>query len=631
MQIAPHVDAAHPDEHGAPAAQLGFHPYRPSPYVEGIAAPRRLPAMPKRQLAGALALVALTDLAVWQGGDAALRGFGAALFFAGTPAVVLAAARARRWTPRVVALLALFVAVAARSAWVPTAGAVALGLAALFALGVALRFPRGSLVDVVASVGPTLVYVPRKIVELGRGARRAWGARARPAAVLVPLALVALFAAIFWLANPLVRHWSAAVTQHVHLPPPLRLCTWLLFLVGAVPFVRPSLARSAAPDTADETDEASDGAVGVARNALFALNVLFFGYNALDARYLWAGSPPPGVSERAYAHEGAAWLTIGILLLASVVGVLFRGALAHDARARVARALAFALLAQGGVVALGTFRRIFIHIGTSGLSSLRILGVVGTTLVVVGLVQIAIKLHRRRSFWWLLRRQADAAAIGLFLFTVAPTHLLSAPLNVRRVLAHDYQALVHAEEEVKEAESAAAMLPLLDHDDERIRRGAAALLLDERDRLRVQRDAAGLRGRALGVEGTLAALEAATPRLSAVLGDVDRAAAIVPFEYIRNSSIEGEIAQSEIDKVKPALSRPQKAVEEWAELGPGQWTGWTVPEVGPGVTFWPGTDEDHMEATAPILGKEGRRAAVGLTLARQHPGAAWRVTEWRWP
>lgn len=644
MQIVSNVDAAaarEPVAAEAPAATASplppfdvaparrAHPYRSLPYVEGIATPRVLHATPARQILGALALVAIADVAVWQAGAAALRGFGAALFFVGTPAIVIAAARARRFSPRVVALLVAFAAIAARCAWVPTPGTVALGLGAVFALAVGLRFRDGSWIDVAESLGVTALKTPRKLAGFFRGARRSLGA-ATPgglASVLVPLALVVLFGAVFWFANPLVRHWVEAATARVDLPPAARVGSWLLLLVGSIALMRPSLARTVAPDAADETDEASRGSLGIARNALVALNALFLGYNALDAKYLWAGSPPPGVSERAYAHEGAAWLTVGILLLATVVGVLFRGALAHDPRARAARALAFVWLAQGGVVALGTYRRILIHIGTSGLSSLRILGIFGTTLVVVGLVQIAVKLHQRRSSFWLLRRMADAVALGLLAFTVAPTHLVSAPFNVRRVMAHDYQALVHAEEEVKEAESAAAMLPLLDHDDVRIRRGAAALLLDERDELRRRAASAGLRGRAIGAERTLAALEAATPKLDEVLGDVERSVAIVPFEYIRNSSIEGEIAQSEIDKVKRPLSRSEEAVEDWisARRSCGPWR-WCVDEVG--VTVEPGADANHLRVTVPLAGLAGATDGHAiLTVERPKPGARWSVVE----
>src|SRR5206468_2538236 len=62
---------------------------------------------------------------------------------------------------------------------------------------------------------------------------------------------------------------------------------------------------------------------------------------------------------------------------------------------------------------------------------------------------------------------------------------------------------------------------------------------------------------------TLAELEAASAKLDAVLGDVDRPAAIQPFEYIRNSAIEGVIAQSEILKVEFAKTRSQILVGRW--------------------------------------------------------------------
>lgn len=649
MQIVSNVDAAAPSEpvateSPAPVVPLRSyelvpdrrgHPYRSTPHIEGIAAPRPLPAMPPRQILGALALIVAADVAVWQSGAAALRGFGAALFFVGTPAVVVAAARSRRFTPRVVALLAAFAVIAARCAWIPTPGSVTLGLAAVFALTVALRLRAGTFVDVAESLGASIYKLPGKVASFFRGARRHLGATTPGglASVLVPIALVGLFGAIFWFANPLVRHWVGAATARVGAPPVLRVVSWALGLLCAIPLLRPTLVRTVAPDASEQTADASKGALWITRNALVALNALFLGYNALDVKYLWAGSPPPGVSERAYAHEGAAWLTVGVLLLATVVGVLFRGPLAHDPRARSARVLAFVWLAQGGVVALGTYRRIFIHIGTSGLSSLRILGILGTTLVVVALGQIAIKLLRRRSFFWLLRRMADAVALGALAFTVAPTHLISAPFNVRRVMAHDYQALVHAEEEVKEAESAAAMLPLLGHDDVRIRRGAAALLLDERDELRRRTTSAGLRGRELGAERTLARLEEATPRLEEVLGDVERAGAIVPFEYIRNSSIEGEIAQSEIDKVMRPLTRSEQTVDDWisARRSCGPWRR-CVDEVG--VTFEPGADADHLRATIPMAdvagGGPGRDRAV-LTLQRPRPGASWSIVDTRWP
>ena len=103
-------------------------------------------------------------------------------------------------------------------------------------------------------------------------------------------------------------------------------------------------------------------------------------------------------------------------------------------------------------------------------------------------VTVGLKLHRRRTFGWLVASQGNALAAAIFLFSVLPTHWIGARANVAPVLRHEYQPLVHVEEQAREPESAATLLPLVYHDDERIRRGMAALLLDERDRLRRRAD-----------------------------------------------------------------------------------------------------------------------------------------------
>ena len=549
------------------------HPYRPLPdfhverpqFVPGVMSAR------PRELLGALALVIAADVALWRGGDIGAGGTGLAIFFVAVPALVVLAARARRLTLRLLATILLLLAVAARCAYEPTPGSVVLGVLGVFALAITLRSRAAFLTDVAASFGATFATIPMRFVAAVRGLRTTLvgggaGRQGRSFAPLaIPFALVSLFVAIFGLANPLVGRWLLAATGSVAVPPAVRMLSWAVLLPCAVLLLRPAVWRSKKSEAAEMTGVAATSSLDIARNALAALNVLFLAYNALDAKYLWAGSAPPGVTERAYAHEGAAWLTVAIAVLTVVVGVMFRGALAHDARARLLRTLAFVWLGQGVVLALGTYRRLFIHIGTSGLSSLRILGMVGTTLVVVGLLQVGLKLWRGRSLAWLLRRQLDAVVLGLLGFSLLPAHLISAPINVRHVMAHDYQALVNIEEEAREPESAAALLPMLGHDDERIRRGVAALLLNERDELRSRAARGGLRDRELATTRALAALEAASPELDAVLGDVPRAHAITPFEYIRNSSIEGDIAQSEINKVEYASTRSEIVVKRWLD------------------------------------------------------------------
>lgn len=529
--------------------------------------PRTMPARP-RELVAVVGLAVAADLAMWRGKELAVGGFGAAAFFLAVPALLLVAARARLYTIRLGATLAIFGAIAARCAYSPTIGTVLLGLLGVFALAITMRNRSSFLTDVVASFGSTFATVPQRIEAAFIGFRKVLGStREGPrgfAQIGIPAVLVAAFVGLFALANPLVARWLGGLTQIVHAPSPLRVFTWLALLGGAVLLVRPAVRRSKAVEAADTTGQATPGALVIARNALLPLNIVFFVYNMLDATYLWAGSPPPGVSARQYAHEGAAWLTLTLALLTIVVGVMFRGTLAHDLRAKTTRILAFVWLGQGAVLAVGTFRRLAIHITTSGLSNIRIMGMFGTAVVAVGLVLVGVKLLKRFTFVWLLRRQLDALVLALLGFSILPTHLVSAGVNVNRVMEHEYQALVHVEEQAVEAESASSLLPLLDHDDERIRRGIAALLLNERDNLRrAERANQGWRDRDLASARALRELEAASPKLEAVLDDVTRPDAIQPFEYIRNSAIEGEIAQSEISKVKFAQTRSQMLVDKW--------------------------------------------------------------------
>jgi hypothetical protein len=232
------------------------------------------------------------------------------------------------------------------------------------------------------------------------------------------------------------------------------------------------------------------------------------------------------MSTQQYAHQGAFWLTVALVLCTLVVGVLFRGALAHAAEARLARTLAYAWMAQGLVLAVGTYRRIAIHVANSGLSDLRIVGVLGTTLVVAGVVAVALKLRRQRTLTWLVRRQLDALAVTLIVYAVFPTHLVSAEVNVARIRGGEYRPVLHMFRQSTKVESAAALLPLLEHPDLRVRQGVAALLEHERDELAGEvEQQRSWRERDLATPRALRALEDARPQLDAVLGRVDRAAA----------------------------------------------------------------------------------------------------------
>lgn len=624
------------------------HPYRasPEPIDFALTEPPK-PVARLRDVAAVAAVVALADLAFVRHVDLpystdtdipVLGGLSTAAFLSLTTLLLVALPKAQRWSLRLGFAVTGTLVAAARSAYAPTLLTLVLGLVFLGATAVLVRQRDAYLPDVVRSWFLSFGQLPGRVASLVRAlARRRDGAPssfvARVAPVVVPVALLTVFGGIFAAANPVVSDVAKKIFGSVTLPTALRLFALLVFTTGAVmltkPAFTPSRARESAPFTTAERAE-----VVTAVSSLATMNMLFFAYNGLDAMYLWAGSPPPGTSTRAYAHAGAAWLTVALGLMTVVVGWFFRGGLAHVKRARNARFLAYAWLAQGLVLAVGTFRRMEIHVETSGLSDARIFGMTGTLFVVVTLGLVGVKLAWKRTFMWLLRRSFEAGLVLALAFAVAPTHRLSARVNVARVESDDYQALVHAMEQFHEPESVAVFLPLLDHSDVRIRRGVAALLLNERDRLEHEiGKETPRREAAYAPVSALKELEAARGKMERVLGDVDRAAAIVPFEYLRNSAIEGEIALSEIHKVLPAEPQHELVVKEWItrELTRRPSTSASSPE------FRTTEDPSHCSAYVTFVpAAGGSTETVKLELVRQtyptygydsHEVHTWQVSQ----
>lgn len=524
----------------SPAPQW-VQPWGPPPYRQPPAgawapprprpAPKPAPFRPK-ELGAVLAIALACDVALYGTGGLAAGGYGLALLFGAVPIAMVVATRARRLTTRTAVVAAMLAVVALRSAYAPTAGTVLAGLGLLFAFAMTLRARRVFVPDALASALAAVGKLPSRLGAATTGLRslvaRTPIGKASVLPVVVPLALCAVFAGVFALANPLVAHglgvaWDA-FGRVIGFPSPSRVLVWAVAIAGAVALLRPTVRLARGSESAEAIADAAPVALAIARNALVMLNLLFLAYNALDAAYLWSGSPPEGMRTQQYAHAGAFWLTIALVMLTAVVGVMFRGALAHDPRACRARILAYAWCAQGAILAAGTYRRIGIHIAKSGLSDLRIVGILGTTLVATGVVLVAWKLRERRTFRWLVRRQLDAFALTAALYVVFPTHLVSAHVNVARIRAGEYRPAMHLFRQATSEESIAAVVPLLDHPDVRIRQGVAALLDEQRERRRADANASW-RERSFADTRALAVLDAAGPKIAATLGSVDRRAA----------------------------------------------------------------------------------------------------------
>ncbi len=504
-------------------------PYRPAPAVPTPArrgAPRRPLRRPERAARG---LVVLLVEVAWLGPDGlATGGAGLALVFAVLPALLVAFARPRRVSPRLLFLIAGVCLVSLRCLVAPNWVAVLSGVASTFAIAVALRAPHTTGGPWLRSLGRSLLALPRRLTHLV--ASRQYVARRFPTlrggpALLLPALLSLLFVGVFALANPFVGEALEALGAlfgRIELPAAGRVVSWAFALLAALVLVRPSVVRAGRRRQSAVT-EATTSQREVARNTMVALNVVFAAYLVLEAVTVAHGAPPEGMTTQAFAHRGAFWLTVALALLTLVVGALFKGPLGRDPGARATRRLALLWACQGLVLAALTYGRIALHVRASGLSDLRIVGFLGTTLVVVGVLLVIAKVHGERPLGWLLDRQADAFAIALVLYAVVPTHRLAAEANVARLMAGDDAPLMHVWAQGSEMESALTLLPLLDHDDLVIRRGVAMLLMDLRDELRRQaRVATSWRQRNLLAAPVLERLEAADASLGAALGDTGR-------------------------------------------------------------------------------------------------------------
>ena len=559
--------------------------YGPNPYVHFVGAPpyRQAPAWtppPKRgpaprpaplrikELAAAGAIVLACDVGLYSAQHGlASGGFGMALLFLVMPVALAVAAKAWRGSVRLGVIVGLLAAVVARCIFEPTTGTVLSGLGLLASLTLSLRARRMFVPEALVSMLSAIERLPSRVragfTGIHKVLSRTRMGKVSLLPIVIPLALCVVFAGVFALANPVVAHgfgvaWTT-ITNIVGFPSPVRIFVWVMAFVAACSLLRPAVRLAKGTETAARESDASATSLLVARNALGALNVLFLLYNGLDAAYLWAGTPPAGMPTQQYAHQGAFWLTLALVMLTGVIGVMFKGPLAQDARAKTSRTLAYVWMGQGLVLALGTYRRIAIHIGHSGLSDLRIVGILGTTLVVVGVIAIAMKLHRQRTFTWLVRRQLDAFAVTLVLYSVFPTHLVSARVNVSRIEGGEYTPMLHMFRQSLQAESADELIPLLHHKDVRVRQGVAALLEQERSNLKAQvGEQHSWRQRDLASGRALTALDAAAPEIATVLGTVDRTAA-------RQVLLEISRVANEDRSFEELLAIP--TAENWGEQG----------------------------------------------------------------
>ncbi|MEO5888693.1 MAG: DUF4173 domain-containing protein, partial [Ferruginibacter sp.] len=148
--------------------------------------------------------------------------------------------------------------------------------------------------------------------------------------------------------------------------------------------------------------------------SLALLNALLLCINCVDITYVWFGfkyNNDINLSE--YVHEGTGLLIFSILLAMVLLLFFFRGNLNFYKKNKWLRFGAYAWLVQNGILVVSVLFRDYYYIDNYGLAYKRIGVLVFLLLVLAGLITVFIKIHQRKTAYYLLRVNAWFAIIIL--------------------------------------------------------------------------------------------------------------------------------------------------------------------------------------------------------------------------
>lgn len=150
---------------------------------------------------------------------------------------------------------------------------------------------------------------------------------------------------------------------------------------------------------------------------LYALNTLLLIVNFLDIRYVWFSgqyerSP---VEFSSMVHDGTNMLIIALILAMIVISVLFHKNLNFYPKNSTLKILAYLWIAQNTILAISVAIKNWQYIEANGLAYKRIGVLIFLALVFFGLITLYWKVREKRTFYYLLHRNAWAA-YALFVF-----------------------------------------------------------------------------------------------------------------------------------------------------------------------------------------------------------------------
>lgn len=446
----------------------------------------------RREFAALLIAVVAADLMIYRGEGYA----GAGAFFVAATFALLLGARGQSKIGDLAWVLPLLLLLAAKLVWNGTELTVACGAALLVAAAMCLARQRPFVLECLLFASQT---IPAGFIALGRYAVGLQPVRNRNGlrhsiAILLPAAVVTIFAVLFVLANPDLLSWvSEGWTEAVRKfrrwivefgPSPLEAAFWVGTAWLTAGLLRPLAGfRMLCQDERQRTTEPASRLepaplYAAYRNTLAGVVVLFAVYLAFEFATLWFREFEPGFYYSGYAHEGAAWLTVALALATLTLSVVFQGSTLRDPRLVTLRRWAAAWSIESLLLAVAVYHRMFIYIDFNGMTRMRVVGLLGISAVVAGLLLVLVKIGRSRSFVWLVRRDLWTLGLCIYLYAVLPVDSFVTWYNVRRIRAGDPAPSVQISVHPIRAEGLLMLRPLLDSEDPLIREGIRALLAD---------------------------------------------------------------------------------------------------------------------------------------------------------
>lgn len=511
----------------------------PVPDASGAASPWEFAAI--------VAVVVAADLMLYRGAGYT----GVAAFLLAAPPLLWIGGRAQVRATACALLGVMLVVLAGRLVWYGSPLAVAVGFVWLYAWATARQGRTPYFVAVLRLFGQSIAAGGRSLATYLASAR-AVGPRVNSQAglnVVLPAAALFGFGALFTLANPDAVSW--VVRQANALGKAFyewfeQFDVWEVVVWGVAAWLAAGVLRpidrfsrfaaswaAARAAEAEQLPESTEAPLFVAYfNTLVAVIALFGGYLIYEFYSLGTREFPPGFYYAGYAHQGAAWLTVALAAATLILSAVFSGRALQDPRIGRLRWLAWAWSLQNLLLAVAVYNRLFIYIDYNGLTRMRVVGLFGVSLVVVGFLLVVWKVAVGRGFAWLVQRQLWALACTVYLFALTPVDALAASYNVRRILAGERSACMQIGVQPLDLEGVLTLPPLLDCGVPEIEQGVAALLAERRVQLLAARDRrreSGWTAFQLSDGAALARLEALRSRWSGLENSAARRAAITRF------------------------------------------------------------------------------------------------------